>query len=524
MHGIKLLKNPIITGTILVYIILSIFSLIYFPSMHSDEGWLASLSRSIYFEKNIAAGEDFLHEVKSNPHAIKILFHLIQIPFIYISYSLVSVRVLSLIAAGITLWFLFKTALILFKKQIFAVMFIILIALDIEFIYISHFARQEIIILLIFSICLYLFFKPIKKWKIKNDILIGSILGISIGIHPNIFIIIFSFIILYLFYSIINHKKNRSEYPSFSNLVILIITLTLFGLTYIGISFLMNPDFLSKYINFGSSVGVTKPFIIKVLKLPRFFKKMFFRIEGTYYLPDIRPQMLLFALSFLILIPVSIFYKNKRIIIFSGQSLFLGILSGILIIGKYSPPSIIFIFIPGYFLFFILMTTLIKSTKGLLSICSILIFSTSVFSLFQVLPFINVNYNSYIKKIKTYIPENSKTLANLNTIFAFSYDELYSYRDLTVLNAEFGFSDYIEKYKIRYIIYSEELKIIFDERPVWNTMYGNIYPWYPDMMGFIKTSCIEITNWNEPVFGMRITSYQGKKNGGIRIFKIINNR
>jgi len=286
----------------------------------------------------------------------------------------------------------------------------------------------------------------------------------------------------------------------------------------------MNPDFLSKYINFGSSVGVTKPFIIKVLKLPRFFKKMFFRIEGTYYLPDIRPQMLLFALSFLILIPVSIFYKNKRIIIFSGQSLFLGILSGILIIGKYSPPSIIFIFIPGYFLFFILMTTLIKSTKGLLSICSILIFSTSVFSLFQVLPFINVNYNSYIKKIKTYIPENSKTLANLNTIFAFSYDELYSYRDLTVLNAEFGFSDYIEKYKIRYIIYSEELKIIFDERPVWNTMYGNIYPWYPDMMGFIKTSCIEITNWNEPVFGMRITSYQGKKNGGIRIFKIINNR
>jgi len=509
---------------IFIYIGINLLSLSNFPPMHSDEGWLASLSRSIYFEKNIAAGEDFLHEVKSNPHAIKILFHLIQIPFIYISYSLVSVRVLSLIAASITLWFLFKTALILFKNQILAVMFIILIALDIEFIYISHFARQEIIILMIFSICLYLFFKPIKKWKIKNDILIGSILGISIGIHPNIFIIVLSFIILYLFYSIINHKKNRPEYPSFINLGILIITLTLFGLAYIGLSFLINPDFLSEYVNFGNSVGVTKPLIIKVLKFPRFFKKMFFHIGGTYYLPNIRPQMLLFVLSFITLIPVSIFYKNKRIIIFSSQLIFLGIMSGILIIGKYSPPSIIFIFIPGYFLFFILMTTLIKSTKGLLSIYAILIFSTFVFSLSQVLPFMNVNYDNYINKIETKIPKDSKTLANLNTVFAFSPDKLYTFRDLKKLNSGFTFRNYTEKYNIKYIIYSEELKIIFDERPVWNTMYGNIYPWYPDMMDFIKTDCTEIAEWKEPVFGMRITSYQGKKNGKIRIYKIVKNK
>ncbi|RKX88108.1 MAG: hypothetical protein DRP58_01290 [Spirochaetes bacterium] len=523
MQGIKLLKNPIISSSIFIYVILSIFSLIYFPSMHSDEGWLASLSRSIYQEKNIGSTEDFFHDVNRNPHAIKTLFHLIQIPFINTSFSLFAVRLLSLIAGLFALWFLYRSSLIIFDDKYITAGIVLLTAVDIQFIYGSHFARQEILIFLVFTICLNIFVKPSKTWSFRKDLLIGGVLGISIGIHPNIFIIATGFVFLYILYCIIRVGSKNRKYPSIVNLTVLIGILTFFGIVYIGISLILDPNFLSNYLNFGDAHGVTNPIFIKALKLSRFYKKMFFRIGGTYYLPDIRPQLILFALSFLLLIPASIFIPKKRLTILSVQVLMLGINTGILVIGKYSPPSILFIFLPGYMLIFILLQTLI-SGKKIIWFTLILAISSTIFSTNQILPWMKIDYNEYIQKIKYNIPENAGTIGNLNSVFAFSPGKLYSYRDLTSLNSEFRFSNYVEKYSIEYIIYTEELDIIFKERPVWNTMYGNLYPWYPDMMKFIETSCIAITNWNEPVFGMRITSYQGEKKGNIRIFKILKNR
>lgn len=522
MQSIKLLKIPIITASIMLYVLLSIGSLLYFPSMHSDEGWLASLSRTILTDTNINTTEDFFHEVSRKPHAIKLLFHLLQMPFISISFTLLSVRLLSLIAGLISLGFLFKSALLLFNDKIAAYIFVILIAIDIQFIYISHFARQEIFILMIFSICLYIFIKPSELWQFKKDFFIGGLLGISIGIHPNIFIIATGFVFLYFSNSIVRLKrKNSKSSPSFLNSGLLLVILSLFGIFYIAISIIINPDFISTYLSFGQEVGVTKPFIIKILKLPRFFGKMFFRIGGTYYLPDIRPQLIIFAGSFLALIPAAFFVTKKRAQIICIQFLMLGIITGILIIGKYSPPSIIFIFIPGYLLFVMLIQSFIYTDKKIILIFIILLLSSFIFSYKQIIPWIKVDYNKYIYQIKKDIPENSKTLGNLNTVFAFSPGSLYSYRDLEVLNPDFNFFDYIKKHKIEYIIYTDELKIIFEERPVWNTMYGNIYPWYEEMMEFIKTNCEEIITWNESVFGMRITSYMNKRGGDITIYKVL---
>jgi len=245
---------------------------------------------------------------------------------------------------------------------------------------------------------------------------------------------------------------------------------------------------------------------------------MFLRIGGTYYLPNIRPQLILFALSFLLLIPASVFIPKKRLSILSAQVLMLGINTGIVVIGKYSPPSIIFIFLPGYLLIFLLVQILLSGRK-LIWITLILAVSSTIFSVKQILPWMKIDYNKYIQKIEYNIPENAGTLGNLNSIFAFSPGKLYAFRDLKNLNSEFTFRNYIDKYKIEYIIWSEELEIIFNERPVWNTMYGNIYPWYEDMMLFLETKCEKLTQWNEPVFGMRITSYIGKRGGKISIYK-----
>jgi len=520
MQGIKLLKNSILTASIFIYIILSIFSLIYFPSMHSDEGWLASLSRSIYHEKNIGAVEDFFHDVQRNPHAIKTLFHLIQIPFINTSFSLFAVRLLSLIAGLLALWFLYRSSLIIFKNKYITAGIVLLTATDIQFIYCSHFARQEILIFLVFSICLYIFVDPTKIWRIRKDLLIGGVLGISIGIHPNIFIIATGFVFLYILHSVIRVRTKNKKHPFFTNLAVLIATLTFFGIIYIGLSLFLDSDFISNYLNFGNDHGVTNPIFVKALKLSRFYKKMFFRIGGTYYLPDIRPQLILFAASFLLLIPVAVFTPKKRLLILSVQVLMLGINAGILLIGKYSPPSIIFIFLPGYLLIFILLQTLIPERK-ILWFTFILAASSAIFSAGQILPWMGIDYTEYIRKIKYNIPETAGTLGNLNSVFAFSPDKLYSYRDLISLNSKFGFSNYMERYNIEYIIYSDELEIIYKERPVWNTMYGNIYPWYEDMKLFLKNNCKEVTKWNEPVFGMRITSYMNNRGGNITVYKVL---
>jgi len=376
---------------------------------------------------------------------------------------------------------------------------------------------------MIFSICIYIFYKPIKSRTYKKDIIIGGILGISIGFHPNIFIIATGFIFLYIFYSIVSLLTKKGKHPSFLNTGLLILILGLFGIIYMSFSQALDPDFISNYMNFGADHGVTRPFLIKLLKLPRFYEKMFFRISGTYYLPDIRLQLVIFAASFLLLIPVTLMVRKNRITILSLQVLMLGINAGMLLIGKYSPPSIIFIFLPGYLLTFTFIKLLFPSRNIFIGASLILTFIIAVFSMSQILPWQTNNYNNYIQKIRNYIPENSRTLANLNSAFAFSYGDLYSYRDLAALNPEKEFRDYIYKHKIKYIMYPDELKIIFNERPVWNTMYGNIYPWYEEMMKFLQNECEELSSWNEPVFGMRITSYIGSRDGGITIYRVLGN-
>ena len=515
-----MIKNPFLSAALFIYIILSLVSLTFFPFMHSDEGWLASLSRSILVERDIGATEDFFHEVNRNPHAIKSLFHLIQIPFTAAGFTLFSVRLLSLLAGLATLYFLFRSSLLIFHDRLFAGFVVILTALDIQFIYASHFARQEIIILLIFSICLYIFITPVKIWSYKKDIIIGGILGISIGFHPNVFIIATGFIFLYVFYSIVSALTKTGEKPTFLNTGVLILTLGLFGIIYISFSQILDSYFISNYLNFGADHGVASPLFIKLLKLPRFYRKMFFRISGTYYLPDIRVQLVMFSASFLLLIPLTLIIRKNRTTIMALQVLMLGVNAGLLVIGKYSPPSIIFIFLPGYLLIFTLIKVLFPVRFKFLGASLILTVIITVSSADQILPWRMTSYENYIQTIKSYISEDTRTLANVNSAFAFTYGDLYSYRDLIALNQNNDFRDYIDKHKIEYIVYPHELEIIFKERPVWNTMYGNIYPWYEDMMSFLETDCEKLYKWNEPIFGIRITSYMGKRDGNVTIYRV----
>jgi len=82
---------------LLLFFIANLLSLTKFPFIHSDEPWLSGLSRNIMENKNYSVTETFFDLYERNPHAIKSIFHTIQIFFIKLfGYNIFSIRLVSL--------------------------------------------------------------------------------------------------------------------------------------------------------------------------------------------------------------------------------------------------------------------------------------------------------------------------------------------------------------------------------------------------------------------------------------------
>ena len=94
---------------LLIYVSINLLFLGKFPVVHSDESWLAGLTLEIMKTGNPAVTEPFFTIFPRHPHAIKILYHLTQIPFILTGgYNHISVRVLSLAFGALTLFFFYR--------------------------------------------------------------------------------------------------------------------------------------------------------------------------------------------------------------------------------------------------------------------------------------------------------------------------------------------------------------------------------------------------------------------------------
>ena len=84
---------------ILAYILISALFLTDFPWVHSDESWLAGLSRNIAETLDFSSTEPFFDAKTRYPHALKILFHALQIAVCSLAgYSITAVRLISLVA------------------------------------------------------------------------------------------------------------------------------------------------------------------------------------------------------------------------------------------------------------------------------------------------------------------------------------------------------------------------------------------------------------------------------------------
>ena len=83
-HG---LHNWFILPVIIYIIIYALYSasfLTRFPFVHSDEAWLAGLSRDMQAVGSFGVTEQFFDLKPRVPHALKLLFHALQMGYIHV--------------------------------------------------------------------------------------------------------------------------------------------------------------------------------------------------------------------------------------------------------------------------------------------------------------------------------------------------------------------------------------------------------------------------------------------------------
>ncbi|HMA59185.1 MAG TPA: glycosyltransferase family 39 protein [Halanaerobiales bacterium] len=501
---------------LIIYFLANLLFLTSFPFVHSDEAWLAGLSRTILKEGTYDVTEPFFDLYPRSPHAIRVIFHSIQVGFLKIfGYEIFTFRLISLIFGTISLFFFYRITFILTKSKKLSYLTTILLAVDIQFIYTSHLARQEIILVSIFLMALYYFLtKVIQDKYYSSNFLLGLIISISIGIHPNSFITFIPFLFLYLYYIIFTEKLN------YMDLLVFLTTVFIGALIFILMSLYFDPNFIYNYKSYGETLGVFKSLQIKLDRLDYFYKKLYYQVSGTYFTPDIKPQFYLFGLTIVYSI-YKLFTKKDNFINILLLS-FIGINLGYIMIGRYNQISIIFIFPILYFL----LANLIKNIDPDYSktILTALIFILLLNSFIIIYNNSYFNYKDYLNDISTTINKEEKVLANLNTQFYFDYNKLYDYRNLAYLDENnLSFSEYIEKNNIKYIIYPEEMDFIYNRRPTWNTLYGNLYPYYSDMKDYLVTDCRLAKEFSNKTYGMRIAKYIGTKDWKVKIYKVIDN-
>jgi 4-amino-4-deoxy-L-arabinose transferase-like glycosyltransferase len=528
-------KIKLIHIIILLFFALNLFILKSYPFIHSDEAWLSGLSRNILESKDFTVTEDFFDLMPRNPHAIKIFFHSLQIVFIKIfDYSIFTVRLISLIASLLSLYFFYKISIFISSSKIISIFGTLIIAVDIHYIYTSHLARQEIILLLIFLTAFFYLInnfinnpKKLEKYnhtnsifrknKIKKDIILALILSIGMGIHPNIFIISLPFIIIYSYELLFNKKLNFKNYFAFG------ATLAFNALLFILLSFRFDSSFLSNYAEYGESLGVLNSAAVKFDSLDYFYKKIFYRVSGTYYIPPVKIQLIIFALV-LIIAFIFLFNKKKKIDLYLILSV-IGINLGYIIIGRYNQTSIIFIFPVFYLLIVSILSHLSKfSLKSSYLVFSVIFIIISINTVFALKNDNFSSYQKYINNISQVVAADDNVLANLNSGYYFENGNLFDYRNLAYLTENnLSFADYIEKNNIDYIIYPEEMDFIYNSRPEWNIIYGNLYPYYNDMQEYLNNNTELVYEFTDSTYAMRIVRYIGEKNWYVKVYRVIKN-
>ncbi|MEL7656878.1 MAG: 4-amino-4-deoxy-L-arabinose transferase [Bacillota bacterium] len=509
---------------IFCYFLVSLSFLTECPFVHSDESWLSGLTRNMMEEGDFGVTETFYDLKPRYPHGIKIIFHLLQMPMLALfQYNVFAFRLLSLTFGSITLIVFY-----LLLKSIFAetdsgrlwgypLIGTIFLSVDIQFVYASHFARQEIILVCCIAACMLALIK-------KHYLIAGLITGLSIGLHPNSLLIgtMCGAMLLPIGSKQIKRLKEWKPLLGYAGIT------SVFAVVFISISLTFDRKFFKHYLEYGNSeFDIGAPVTNKLMELPYFFKKIWYGVSGTYYVPDVRFELVLFALTgaviSILLLSGKIKYKTETVLMGKG---IIGMIAGMVMIGRYNQTSIVFLFPLLYIVILLALDNIsdgCSKTKSIVKHASVimLIIITASSSWFNIAPWLNYRYEDYINEISKAVEPQNKVLANLNSEYYFDNGKLLDYRNLSYLkDANMSIEDYIRKNKIEYIILSDEMDLIYSQRPVWNIIYGNLR-YMDELHQFLDEKCTLVHRFQNNTYGVRMVQYMNSdRDFTVQIFKV----
>ncbi|HPJ01784.1 MAG TPA: hypothetical protein PKU80_02960 [Candidatus Limiplasma sp.] len=494
---------------LLLWFCLNLLFLARYPQLHSDEAWLGGLTRNMLAQGSLRVTEPFFDLKPRFPHAIKILFHLLQMPLIAVfGYSVYALRLLSLIFGALSLYMVYRS-LREAAQFPFALSLTAALSVNGQFIQAAHTARQECILLFVLLWCVWILLKNGEQITIRTAIRLAVLTGLSAGLHPNSFLIALGCGFAMLF--IMLTQRNFAWKP----LLAYIGVTGGIALLFVGISLWFDGGFISHWLSYGDTeFELRVPVLDKLGGLLSYLSRLWSGVSGTYILPELRPQLLLWAGLFLGSSIYAIVKKSASAAAVLGMAL--GAVLGTALIGRYNQLSAILWMFPCLLLPGIIPWRRIWMKRIIPAVLAVL------FALAAAGPIVRAyssDYDAYIQKISASVSENTKTLANLNTGFYFDNDALLDVRNLSFLqDNDMSFAEYVESRGIGAIVWSDEMNFIYDHRPDFNVLYGNPRI-VPEAEAFFREHCILVATFEEIGYGMRLVQLIGEP-CMVRIYRV----
>jgi hypothetical protein len=503
-----------------VYALLSLWSLPWFPFVHSDEVWLASLTREMVETRSVAATEPFFEVTPRHPHAIKTLYHLIQAPFLLVSFSHLAARLPSLLAGLAIVGGVYLLLRNLGVPRGIALPVTAAAALDPAILAASHLGRQEALLAAVMVGGAL----AIRRAR-RPGVVAGVIVALAIFLHPNAFI---------LSLALVPWLRRRPR-----EILVYGAIVAAAAAGAVAASFAMDPNFIANYLAFGDSVGVTASPLARLFGFQAFITKLVIRAAGTYYLPPVGTTFLVGTVAVVASVGIRLreWWRDRfsaggsdgadipRAGVGAGTppaSPALSLLAtaiGIFLIGKYSPPIAVF-FIPWIYLEAGLLLRWVGERgpggRRIALAAGLCLLTASGVTLGVELAWMHPSatggdYAALSREVRDVLEEHGlagrPVLANLNLGFLLEGEELLAFHDFSGLTGEEDPAAVVERRGIEVVIIPEtEFDLIYRERPVWNDLYGNPTRFVPALRSLLEREGVRIGTIEAPVYGMRIVS------------------
>jgi len=480
-------------GFLLLWFTLNLLFLTRYPLVHSDESWLGGLTRNMMARGSMSVTEPFFDLKPRYPHAIKMFFHLLQMPCIGLfGYSVFSLRLLSLLFGTATLYLFYRCAR---EAASFPLSLTLTAAVSVngQLIMAAHTARQEILLLFLLLWLALILLQSRGQITPRTAVKLGILTGLGIGLHPNSFLLSAGCGVAIVLHMLAAHRLRWKP-------ILLYGAVTgAFALLFVGISLSFDWQFVPHWLRYGDTeFDLLVPVSGKFGQVLAYLERLWNGISGTYTLPDLKPQLILCVI--LTVFGMLQAVRTKTHTLLTGLGLTGGALLGTILIGRYNQLSAILWMFPCL----LLLAPLLAKTSFSRAAVPVLALVLSITAYGPLHAAYAWDYSRYTDQISTYVSAYTKTLANLNTGFYFDNDALLDVRNLTYLKEnDMTFAQYVESRNIETIVWSDEMDYLYEHRPYFNVLYGN--PRYvPEVETYLREHCTLVGSFDNTGYGMRL--------------------